>query len=182
MRRFDTRTLTGCALMIALQVILARFVLPMPNVTTRFSIEAVPIFIAGMLYGPVAGVLVGFAGDFIGCLFSSYGFNPIFSVPPMLYGLVAGFFNPTYGDKCKLWHIAVGFLPPVAIGSILYQSAALAYIYGEGAFMENFLLHLSTRSVQFAITLAIDVLIVYILCRSNALRHLIPERRNHGHR
>ena len=90
-----TRTLTTCAVLTALTVVLARLVVPMPNEITRFSIEAVPVFLAGMLFGPVAGGLVGFASDFIGCVFlSAYPYNPVFCLPPVLYGLCAGFFRP----------------------------------------------------------------------------------------
>ncbi len=179
MRKFDTRTLTGCALMIALQVIMARFIMPNPNVTTRISIEAVPVFIAGMLYGPIPGALVGLAGDAIGCLFSPYGFNPIFCVPPILYGLTGGFFNPEFGEKCRMWHFAVGYLPPVIIGSILYQSAALAYVYGHGAFIARFYAQLSSRVVLFAIIYALDVLVTYVICRANFLEPLMPMRGRH---
>ena len=172
MRKFDTRTLTGCALLIAIEVILARFVLPMPKETIRLSIGAVPIFIAGMIYGPIAGGLVGLAGDFIGCMFSSYGFNPIFCVPPILYGVVGGFFNPTYGENCKMWHFFIGYLPPVLFGSILYQSWAMDMVYRTGAIFE-----LSTRSVRFAFIYVIDVLVTYILCRANFLERLKPIKR-----
>ena len=57
----NVRTLVSCALLAAVSVVLARFIIPMPNETTRFSIEAVPIFLAGMLFGPMAGGLVGFS-------------------------------------------------------------------------------------------------------------------------
>ena len=83
-----TKQLTICALLTAMSIILARLIIPMPNESTRFSIEAVPIFLAGMLFGPIPGALVGFAEDFIGCLFSPYGYNPIFCIPPILYGPV----------------------------------------------------------------------------------------------
>ena len=62
-RPFTTKTLAYCALLAALSVVLARLIIPMPNVTTRFSIEAVPIFLAGMLFGPLAGGLVGFSAE-----------------------------------------------------------------------------------------------------------------------
>ena len=65
--RWSVRSIAICALLTALSVILARLLIPMPNETTRFSIEAVPIFIAGMLFGPLPGALTGFAADFIGC-------------------------------------------------------------------------------------------------------------------
>ena len=56
----NVRTLVSCALLAAVSVVLARFIIPMPNETTRFSLEAVPIFLAGMLFGPLPGALVGF--------------------------------------------------------------------------------------------------------------------------
>lgn len=72
---WSVRSIAICALLTALSVVLARLLIPMPNETTRFSIEAVPIFIAGMLFGPLPGALTGFAADFIGCLFTPYGYN-----------------------------------------------------------------------------------------------------------
>ena len=63
--KFSTKTLTTCALLTAMAVILARFVAITPSETTRISFEAVPIFLAGMLFGPVAGVLVGFVNGMV---------------------------------------------------------------------------------------------------------------------
>ena len=83
-RRNATRMLVTMALLSAIEVVLARFIVPMPNPTMRFSIEAVPIIVAGYLYGPVAGAIVGLVGDAVGTLFSGYGYNPLFAVPPML--------------------------------------------------------------------------------------------------
>ena len=76
----STRNLAYCALLAALSVVLARLIIPMPNATTRFSIEAVPIVLAGILFGPMPGALVGFCADFVGTLFSGFGFNPLFSL------------------------------------------------------------------------------------------------------
>lgn len=81
-RIMTTKTLAYCAMLAAIQVVLARLIVPMPAVDTRLSIEAVPVFLAGTLFGPLAGALVGFASDLVGCLFSGYGYNPIFALPP----------------------------------------------------------------------------------------------------
>ena len=174
-----TRNLAYSALLAALSVVLARLIIPMPNATTRFSIEAVPIFLAGMLFGPVPGALVGFTADFVGCLFSGYGYNPIFSVPPVLYGLFAGFLRYYVCARPNLLRITLSWLPPVILGSVLYQSATLAWIYGEGIFWETFLLRLGARSIQFAVTLILDVLIIYLLCKSNIFKRMRvwPERK-----
>ena len=159
-----TRTLVTCALLAAITVVLARLVIPMPNATTRFSIEAVPVFLAGMLFGPIPGMLVGFAADAVGCLFSGYGYNPLFCVPPLLYGLCGGLFRPLLARKMNIGTIALAFLPAVALGSILYQSWSLAFVYNaKGTFKASFLYFLSTRSAPFAVTFVLDVLIVWAL-------------------
>ena len=166
-RGMTTKTLAYCALLAALSVVLARLIIPMPNVSTRFSIEAVPIFLAGMLFGPMAGGLVGFCADFVGCLFSGYGYNPLFCVPPILYGVFGGVFRYYLGKQVSIPRLALSFLPPVIGGSILWQSAALAFVYNnKGSFGASLVYFLSTRSIQFAITLVLDVLIIYLLFRA----------------
>lgn len=166
-RTMTTKTLAYCALLAALSVVLARLIIPMPNVTTRFSIEAVPIYLAGMLFGPTAGALVGFSADLVGCLFSGYGYNPLFCLPPILYGVFGGLLRRWLMGKPSLPRLAVSFLPPVVLGSILWQSAALSYVYNsKGSFQASLVYFLSTRTVQFAVTLALDVLIIYLLMKS----------------
>ena len=168
----NTKTLANCALLAALSVVLARLVVPMPNASTRFSIEAVPIFLAGMLFGPIPGALVGFTADFVGCLFSPYGYNPIFCVPPILYGLFAGFLRYYICARPSLPRLTLGWLPPVVLGSILYQSAAFAFFYGKGTYFARFLGFLISRSIQYPITMVACILVVYLLCKSNIFKRI----------
>ena len=172
-RSMTTKTMTYCALLTALSVVLARLVIPMPAADTRFSIEAIPIFLAGLLFGPVPGALVGFAADFVGCMFSAYGYNPIFCVPPMLYGLFAGIFRYYICAKPNALRLGLGLLPSVILGSILYQSATLAYMYySKGPFLQGFVFYLTTRSVQFGITFVLDVVIISLLCKANIFQRM----------
>ena len=175
----NVRTLAVCALLAAVSVVLARLIIPMPNESTRFSIEAVPMFIAGMLFGPIPGALVGFVADLVGCLFSGYGYNPMFCVPPILYGLCAGLFRPLLLKKTNVLTIALAFLPAIVFGSILYQSWSLAFVYGGEAFEAYFITKLISRSIQFAVTFVLDVLIVWLLYKSNVFTatHLWPSKR-----
>ena len=174
--KMTTRTLAYCALLAALSVVFARLIIPMPNNTTRFSIEAVPIVISGILFGPLAGGIVGFTADLVGCLFSGYGYNPIFCIPPILYGVAAGLFRRFIcgkDGKVNIVRLLIAFLPPVALGSILYQSAALAFVYNsKGSFITSFKFFLTTRSIQFAITMVIDVLIIFFLFRTGMFKRL----------
>ena len=167
-----TRTLAYCALLAALNIVLARLIGLMPDPSTRFSIEAIPLFLAGMFFGPLAGGMVGFAADFVGCLFSPFGYNPIFCIPPILYGVFGGLLRHFIARNGSICRLTLSFLLPVVLGSILYQSATLAYMYYDGAFWEGFLIKLSTRSIQFGITLVIDVAVIYMLLRTNIFPRL----------
>ena len=162
-----TKVLTSCAILIALGVVVARFLSFAPNETVRFSFEAIPIFLAGALFGPVAGAMVGFATDFIGCLFSPYGFNPLFCLPPILYGLCGGFFRGFLKKRVSFIRVFLAFLPAAVFGSILWQSFALDLIYGSG-----FLALLSARSIQFGITVILDAVILRLLFLSDAFTQL----------
>lgn len=166
---FDTYALTVCALLTSLSVVLARLLTVIPSEVSRFSLEAVPILLAGLLFGPVPGAAVGFAADFIGCLFSPYGYNPIFCLPPILYGLWAGLLRGFVWQKPTVWRVALAVFPAALCGSVLWQSAALALVYGGEAKLPFFLTRLAARSVQFAVTGAVDTVTVWLLARRNAL-------------
>ena len=165
---FSIRTLTSCAVLVALTVVLSRFLVITPNESSRYSIEAVPIFLSGMLFGPVAGALVGFAADFIGCIFSPFGYNPIFSLPPVLYGLCAGLFGRFLCQKGSLVRVVLAFACPIVIGSVLWQSFALTVVYGAGK-TEYFGAMLFSRTIQYAVMWVLDSLIVWLLIRSRLL-------------
>jgi len=178
--KMTTKTLSYCALLAALGVVMARLFGLMPNEFSRFSIEAVPTVIAGVLFGPVAGGLVGFTADLVGCLFSGYGYNPIFCIPPILYGVCGGLFRPLLAKKVNFFRVLLTLLPAVVIGSILWQSFALTYVYAnDGAFMENLLIRLGTRSIQFAITIVVDAVIIRLLFKTRIFKYMgvwPPER------
>ena len=165
---FTTKTIAYCALFAALNVVLARLFALMPSESARFSIEAVPTFLAGVFFGPLAGGIVGFSGDFIGCLFSGYGYNPMFCVPPILYGVFGGLFRhliaKNSGFRSLFWLI-IGFLLPVTLGSILYQSFALNLIYSDGS-VTQFWIRLTARSIQFSITMVLEIVITKLLLDS----------------
>ncbi len=166
---FSTYSLTVCALLTAMSVVLARVLTLIPAETTRISLEALPIVLAGLLCGPIPGALVGFAADLIGCLFSPFGYNPIFCLPPILYGLLAGLVRRYVLEKSTLPRTALAFFPAAIIGSVLWQSMALALVYGGDAKQAFFLTKLVSRSIQFALTASVDTLIVWLLLRRGAL-------------
>ena len=171
-QRMATQTLAYCSLLAALSVVLARLFSLMPEESARFSIEAVPMYVAGMLFGPLAGGLVGFTADFVGCLFSPFGYNPLFSLPPILYGVFGGLARRFLAKKISVPRLLAGLLPPVVLGSVLYQSVALAYVYYYETFWAGLALKLSTRSIQFGVMLFVNAVVIYLLFRAKIFTRL----------
>ena len=171
--KMATRTLAYCAMLAALQVVLARLIIPMPAADTRVSLEAIPVVMAGLFFGPMAGAMVGFASDMVGSLFSGFGYNPLFCLPPIFYGLFAGLMRRYVSRKPSFLRVFLAFAPSVILGSFLWQSFTLAYVYNsQGAFLPSFLMKLSTRGVQFAICWPVEALITTILLKSGIFQAL----------
>ena len=133
----------------------------------RISVEAVPMVLAGIFFGPIPGALVGFIADFIGCMFSPFGFNPMLIMPPILYGMFGGLFRPLLMKKVNLWTLFLTMLPPVLLGSVLLQSFLMGQIYGKG-----FWYFFSTRSIEYAIKLVVEVIILQLLFQAKVFQRV----------
>ena len=127
---FDVYALSVCALLTALSVVLARLLTVIPSEVSRFSLEAVPIILSGLLFGAVPGALVGFAADLIGCLFSPFGYNPIFCLPPILYGLWAGLLRRYVWRRPTVWRVALAVFPAAALGSVFLSAVTVLVFQG----------------------------------------------------
>ncbi len=92
MSKLKTRDLTTLATLIALEVLLTRF-LSIETPTVRIGFGFIPIMICGMLYGPwVAGGTYAIA-DLIGVmLFPKAGFFPGFTLSAFIIGFLYGLF------------------------------------------------------------------------------------------
>ncbi len=171
--KMTTKTLTYCALLTAMSVVLARFLGFHIGESTRISLEAVPVILAGLLFGPVAGGLVGFVADFVGCMFSPYGFNVMFILPPILYGVCSGLLRNVVVEKFTYVRLLLTQMPAFVFGAMLWQSLVLTYVYaGDGAFWQNYLVRLGARGFQYAVTLVVDTLVIYLLFKSRLFHRL----------
>lgn len=179
-RRMSTREITVCALLCALNVILARFLTVMPAAVARFSIEAVPVVLAGYFYGPVAGMLVGFVGDTVGCLFSPYGWDPLISVSPMLLGLFAGLLRPVCYKLEKpwdIWKVAVTILPGKVLGSIYWTSQCLVWL---GYSKKGLGVLMGARAIEAGLEWILNTAVVFLLLKTGLFRRaklFPPEKR-----
>ncbi len=88
----DNKTvmLVTLGILIAMEIVLSRF-LSISAWNTKIGFSFVPIVIAAMLYGPIAGGVVGALGDYIGAILFPIGaFFPGFTLTAFLTGAVYG--------------------------------------------------------------------------------------------
>ncbi len=61
----------------------------------------------------------------------------------------------------------------MVLGSVLYQSFALTYVYSkDGAFLANVLVRLGSRGLQFLVTIIVEALILDLLMKSKIFQRL----------
>ncbi len=166
-----TRTITYCALLAAISIVLARLLSFAPAGNTRWSLDKFPLFLAGMFFGPLAGGLTGFVADAAGSMMQ-YGFNPILCPPAVLYGILGGVFRYYIAKKHTILRLAISYLVPTVIGAILYQSAALAWVFNSAAFWNAFMVNLGARSVQFAIVATLEILLISLLLQTKVFNRI----------
>ena len=167
-----TRAIACCALLAAISIVMARVMSFAPPPVTRWSLDKFPLFMAGMFFGPVAGAMTGFVADFVGSLMQ-YGFDPIYCLPPVIFGLAGGLFRPLLAKKDSIVRLSLCYLVPVVLGAWLWQSFAIALKSSEGdALLGTFLSFLGSRGIQFAIIAPLEITILALLLRTGIFRKM----------
>lgn len=101
-RPFNTREVCLLGLLTALMVVLSYVSIPLG--TIKLSIEGVPIYIAGFIFGPVGGIIVGFLGSLLYQLLS-YGVTAttlLWILPHVATGFLAGFLGLCLNDEFEI--------------------------------------------------------------------------------
>ena len=92
----NTRSITRISLLVAINIVLC-IVAPIKLSNFKFTFEAFPIIVAGLIFGPIEGVLVGLLGSTIyQIFFSGYGLmitTPLWVLPHAVSGLIVGLYS-----------------------------------------------------------------------------------------
>lgn len=90
MNREKTKKLTTLAILVAMHIILSRF-LSYSVWNMKIGFAFLPVAIAAVLYGPVGAAVVGGVGDFIGAILFPIGaYFPGYTLSAVLSGVVLG--------------------------------------------------------------------------------------------
>ena len=161
------KIMVAVALLSAVSFVFGRF-LAFPqgeSATIRFSLENLPILLAGMAFGPIAGGLCGLLSDLIGCFISGYPPNPILSVGAVSVGVISGLVFLLWKKGPVLPRCFVSVYCAHIVGSVLIKTLGLAQMHGMATFFPT----LGIRCVNYAIVATVEFLLLYLLFRNKGM-------------
>ena len=158
MSKFSTKKLITLGLLVAMDVVLTRF-LSLNAWNTRIGFGFVPLVIAAILYGPLPAGIVGALADFIGAiLFPTGPYFPGFTFSMFLMGLVFGFL--IHKDQ-PFWKIVVAVVITQFGISLFLTTYWIHMLYGA-----KYVPLLATRVVQSGIISAAQIIVIPIIAQT----------------
>ncbi len=132
--KWQTRTIVFMGLLISMSIILTRGFGFMVGPTIRISFGDVPIMLAGILFGPLAGAITGIGADLVGFMLRSQGgFFIGFTLSAALTGLIPGLiFMGHKTEKYSLVKIILSVLLVNLLISLTLNTTWLIIMYSKG--------------------------------------------------
>lgn len=135
MRSFSTRVLVHCALLTSISIVLSRFFsirIPLGDVEAlRIGFGTLPIVLAGFLFGPLAGALVGTGANILGALISSSGpIMPHFILVAALGGACPVLFWRLRGSSQSYLELFISIGLSMMLNSVLLISFFMNDLFG----------------------------------------------------
>lgn len=168
----STKVVTTAGVMIALNVILNLFVLPIGNII-EVSFAFIPILFAGYLLGPVIAGAVGTIGDLLGFIIRPAGFFfPGFTFNALMSGVIYGLF--LYNKPITLKRVAIATIVERVVISVILTPIWLQMMYGTALFSVP-------RIIKVIVMLPIEILLSYQLLKkfSYRMENMIFDRGAH---
>lgn len=151
------KTLTLCAVLIAVQVVLSRFC-SINAWNLKIGLGFVPVVIAAALFGPRCGALVGAMSDFLGAVLFPIG--PYFPGFTISLGITGVAFGLAVHKKANAVKIVLASLFDQLVLSLLLNSYWISVLYGSPYWGV-----LGSRIVQCAVTLPLEILVTAAVVR-----------------
>ncbi len=161
------KSVAALAMLSAISIILGKYLQIPVGDTLRFSFENLPVLFAGVVFGPLSGMLVGAVADLIGCLLVGYAINPIVTLGAIMCGGVSGVCYILLKHISKL-QISVKVIITVTvshlIASVLIKTFGLAKFYDMPLGML-----MLWRLLNYAIIGALECVLLTVLLKNKAV-------------
>lgn len=163
MKKLSIKTLCRVAILIALEIVLSRF-LSFSTMEVKIGFGFVPIALCGFMFGPAIAALAGALADFLGAILFPIGaYFPGFTLTAALTGLCFGLF---------LHNENVKFFPQMffcALINCLVLSLGLNTGWVSIITGTPYMVQLVARLAQFGISLALQLALLPLLKRCSEL-------------
>ncbi|MCR5451187.1 MAG: folate family ECF transporter S component [Lachnospiraceae bacterium] len=154
----NIKVLTTCAMLVALAVILAFLKIPV-NQFIELRFDSLPIALAGYLFGPAVGGIVGGITDIAGYIVRPTGaFFPGFTVSAIVAGVIYGIV--LHGKKATVLRVFIAQLLRTVVVGLLLNPLWLSILYGN-----SFLVIMSGRLLTEAIMLPIKTALLFAVIK-----------------
>lgn len=165
-RKWKAMDLAVMGLLVALNIIASRYLKIEIGTMIRINFSSSFIMLSGIWLGPIGGAIVGLVSDLLGCLIGGYAINILYTLMPVMIGVVCGFCEPIFRkmkNRGVLGILVYGALILVItfVASSLYGTWALSVYYGY-----PFMLYFWVRLGQGALSTVMNTAVVYLLYRS----------------
>lgn len=135
MKKFDSKIITISGFLIALNVVLSRFI-TIPGIV---NFGGFPIIFAGVVFGPIVGAVVGGVGDVVSFIVRPTGpFMPHFVLTSALTGIIPGIIMKLLKaelPKFPLWKILVAIFIGQVTTSVLMVPYFRNILFGHPLFI-----------------------------------------------
>ncbi len=157
MKKIDVKTMVSCAVLVAAAIVLSRF-LSINTWNLKIGFTFIPVFLAGYLYGPVKGALVGGIADLLGAILVPIGaYFPGFTLTCALQGVTYGVFLRKKQTPSRIL-MAVGIVQLVL--GLIVNTFWISIISGS-----PFKALLVTRLVQCLIMIPVEFVVIGAMAR-----------------
>ena len=159
MKKFNTKAMVTLAVLTALSIVLDRLLSVSIGTSIRIHLGIVPVMLAGIWFGPVAGGVVGGLADFLGAtVLSGLGFFPLLIISPILKGVIPGLMRKiALGGK--LLQVALVVFVTTLVAAMCITPLVLSYLYGN-PFWTVFVSRLPFVLLQMVLEIAVTYLML----------------------
>ena len=171
---FTTKKLVFMSLMIAMSIVLGKYLVIFNTEIVRISLENLPILFTAVAIGPLGGLLVAVVADLLGCLLVGYTINPMVMLGGALVGLVSGILYHKVPIKYTLAKLMIAVFSGHLIGSVTIKTIGLASWYLSKYNMGFGALFL-TRLIVYAFTGVAEIVIISLLLKSKPIKKMISK-------
>ncbi len=158
----STKALVQCALLIAISIVLTH-ILTISTPVLRINLGGVPILLAGVVFGPIGGAIVGALADVIGGTLAGYSINPMITIGTSLTGFIMGLCYHYLPLQKPNFRLLSGVIFGNLIGSVIVNSLALRIYYGYAWGV------LALRIPNNLVIGTIEFFVLWYLCKNKAL-------------